>query len=316
MRRLIFLFLLLCALGTLRAQTASVSLNGSWEAGDERRYDRTVEVPGIVADPSRPNDGRLWYRREIVLPEGDWTAATLELCGARFRPEVFVDGVSVSRAEGGMAATRHPLTGRRVRPGGRIVLEVALESLADVPQEDASCIPVADRWRTNNSSGLWDDVNLHFHYAATIGDIVLFPDLGTKSLRIDYRVAPLPGRKLRSGRGTLTVRDDSGRKLLEEPLTYRPGKNSVEVAYGGKLAEWSPEHPARYTMELRLDTRDCRTMPFGIKEFRVEQKQFRLNGRPCPLRGSTVVWHRWVRTEEGPGTGTIPRGSATTSCCA
>ena len=52
-------------------------------------------------------------------------------------------------------------------------------------------------------------------------------------------------------------------------------------------------------MELRLDTRDSRTMPFGIKEFRTENKQFRLNDRPCPLRGSTVVWHRWVRTEEG-----------------
>lgn len=132
-------------------------------------------MPGIAADPTRKNDGRLWYRREVTLPEGRWTAATLELCGARFRPEVFVNGVSVSRAEGGMAPTLHPLTSRDVRPGRRIVLEIALESLADVPQEDASYIPVADQWRSNNSSGLWDDVNLHFHYDATIGGIVLFP---------------------------------------------------------------------------------------------------------------------------------------------
>ena len=56
-------------------------------------------------------------------------------------------------------------------------------------------------------------------------------------------------------------------------------------------------------------------MPFGIKEFRTENKQFRLNDRPCPLRGSTVVWHRWVRTEEGARLDTTPRGSATMSCC-
>ena len=299
MRRLTLSLLLLCGILPLDAQTPPVSLNGRWEAGDDRRYDRTAEVPGIAADPTRKNDGRLWYRREVTLPEGRWTAATLELCGARFRPEVFVNGVSVSRAEGGMAPTLHPLTSRDVRPGRRIVLEIALESLADVPQEDASYIPVADQWRSNNSSGLWDDVNLHFHYDATIGGIVLFPDIRAKTLRIGCRLDPLPGRKLREGRGTLTITDRNGHKMLEQPFEYRPGENSIDIAYGGILGEWSPEHPNLYVMELRLDTRDSRTMPFGIKEFRTENKQFRLNDRPCPLRGSTVVWHRWVRTEEG-----------------
>ena len=299
MRRLILSLILLCGIVPLRAQTAPVSLNGRWEAGNDRRYDRTVEVPGIAADPTRKNDGRLWYRREVTLPEGRWTAATLELCGARFRPEIFVNGVSVSHAEGGMAPTLHPLASRDVRPGRKIILEIALESLADVPQEDASYIPVADQWRSNNSSGLWDDVNLYFHYDATIGGIVLFPDIRAKRLRIDCRIDPLTDKKLREGRGTLTINDRNGHKMLEQPFEYRPGENSIDIAYGGILGEWSPEHPNRYTMELRLDTRDSRTMSFGIKEFRTEAKQFRLNGRPCPLRGSTVVWHRWVRSEEG-----------------
>ena len=87
MRRLTLSLLLLCGILPLDAQTPPVSLNGRWEAGDDRRYDRTAEVPGIAADPTRKNDGRLWYRREVTLPEGRWTAATLELCGARFRPE-------------------------------------------------------------------------------------------------------------------------------------------------------------------------------------------------------------------------------------
>lgn len=116
---------------------------------------------------------------------------------------------------------------------------------------------------------------------------------------MDYRIDPLAGQKLRKGRGTLTVTDNNGRALLEQPFAYRPGTNSVMLDYCGKLGQWSPEHPNLYRMELRLDTRDSRTMPFGIKEFSVRGKQFSLNARPCPLRGSTVVWHRWVRSEEG-----------------
>ena len=288
-----------CGILPLRAQTASMSLNGRWEVGIGRRYDRIVEVPGIVADPTRTQDDSLWYCREVVLPKGSWRAATLELCGARFRPAVFVDGVRVSSAEGGMAPTCHLLAGRGVKPGGRITLEVALASLAAVPQEDASCIPTADRWRTNNSSGLWDDVNLHFHYAALLRKVILFPDVARKSLRIDWTVEALPGEKLNDGKGTLIIRDRFGRKRIEQAFDYRAGRNSLQMDYEGLLEEWSPEHPNLYTMELRLDTRDVRTLPFGIKEFRTEGKVFRLNGRPCPLRGSTVVWHRWVRTPEG-----------------
>ena len=52
MRRLTLSLLLLCGILPLDAQTPPVSLNGRWEAGDDRRYDRTAEVPGIAADPT------------------------------------------------------------------------------------------------------------------------------------------------------------------------------------------------------------------------------------------------------------------------
>lgn len=171
----LLLTVLLCGVLPLCAQQAPISLNGRWETGNDRRYTAAADVPGIDADPTKKNDGKRWYRREVTLPRGSWSAATLELCGARFRPEVYVNGVCVSRAEGGMAPTFHPLKAPGVLPGRKIVLEIALASLADLPPEDASYIPVADQWRSNNSSGLWDDVNLHFHYAAKIDGIVLFP---------------------------------------------------------------------------------------------------------------------------------------------
>ncbi len=138
-------------------------LNGQWEMGECRHYSQTVEVPGIHCDPTQMNNDTLWYRREVILPKGTWTYATLELKGARFAPAVFIDGQQVSRADGGMAPTFHLLDNQTVKPGKAITLEVALTSLKDLPKTDASYIAVSDHWRSNVSSSLWDDVVLHLH---------------------------------------------------------------------------------------------------------------------------------------------------------
>src|SRR5262249_30087154 len=138
-----------------------VCLDGQWEVGEEREYDRQGPVPGLVQNPAEASPGTLWYRRSVTLPEGDWTIATLTLKGARFAPTVYVDGEKVSSTEGGMAPTVHVLRSPAVAPGRTIFLEIALKSLNDVDPLDASATPIADLWRTNISSGLWDSVMLH-----------------------------------------------------------------------------------------------------------------------------------------------------------
>jgi len=137
-------------------------LNGLWQAGINRRYDRDARVPGLVTDPREVTPGDLWYKRDVTLPQGAWSKATLVLNGARFRPRVFVNGTPVSAAEGGMTRTRHVLQHDAVKPGATITIEIALASLSDVPVGDASRIPPADHWRSNISSCLWDDVRIEF----------------------------------------------------------------------------------------------------------------------------------------------------------
>lgn len=123
-------------------------------------------------DATHYTEGRLWYRREVTLPDGTWNAAVLELKGARFRPEVYIDGQRVSSQEGGMIRSLHDLHHESLKPGNRITLEISLASLADVPPADASFIPKVDQWRSNCSSSLWDDVVLHL-YADALTDRVL-----------------------------------------------------------------------------------------------------------------------------------------------
>ena len=130
----------------------TISLNGIWDMGHGRKYVKQVVVPGIHTDASVMNPETLWYRKEVILPAGKWSHATLELKGARFAPEVFINGISVSRQNGGMSPTFHPLNQKEVKPGEKIIIEIALTSLKYLPVTDASYIPVADHWRSNISS--------------------------------------------------------------------------------------------------------------------------------------------------------------------
>jgi hypothetical protein len=139
---------------TSEHDAAELSLNGFWELGVDRRYDLKVRVPGLATDPTQVNKATLWYKREVGLPQGNWTHATLVLNGARFCPAVYVNGQKTSEAPGGMTVTTHLLKSEHVAPGRSIVLEVALKSLKDVDPRDASRIPKADRWRSNLSSCL------------------------------------------------------------------------------------------------------------------------------------------------------------------
>jgi len=60
-----------------------ILLNGKWETGLNRNYTDESNVPGLIYSACEPIEGTLWYKREITLPEGNWTKASLILYGAR-----------------------------------------------------------------------------------------------------------------------------------------------------------------------------------------------------------------------------------------
>ena len=296
------LLIFLCLPVNANKSTGAISLNGTWEMGNGRNYSMKVTVPGIHTDGSKINPEKLWYRKEVQLPEGNWKYATLELKGARFSPEVFVNGVSVSKQNGGMAPTFHLLNNKDVKPGKKIIIEIALTSLKDIRPTDASYIPVADQWRSNVSSSLWNDVELKVHGDCRIDRIIPFVDFNNKRADISFDISNLVSSKNKSFKGRIEIFDDAGKVLIcnEEMISAPTAK--ITVNYGNILKPWSPEEPNMYKLRLSLitgrDTTDQSVIPFGVKDFRVTGKQFYLNNEHITLLGGTVVWHRWVRDEE------------------
>ena len=276
-------------------------LNGEWQMGYSRKYTSVVSVPGIASDPSKAAEDVLWYKKEVKLPDGNWEAATLELQGARFLPEVFINGEFMGSQKGGMAPLFFNLNCSEVKPGKTITLEIALASLKNVPPTDASYIPVADQWRTNISSCLWDDVLLHFHGEVSIGRIIPFIDFSKQKADIRFQLNSGDSFK---GLVKLEVIDDNEMILISKSMPQNGSYGSVGFSYENILKSWTPENPNLYLLRLTVYDRreritDQSSISFGVKSFEVEKKSFLLNGKPFVPRGTTVVWHRWMRTAEG-----------------
>jgi hypothetical protein len=277
-----------------------LSLDGVWEMGIERHYQDQVLVPGLAQAPGEMSPGTLWYRRRVELPPGDWTQATLWLKGARFAPQVYIDGQKVSASAGGMAPSEHKLRGTNVAPGRTILLEIALQSLRDLDPRDASCVPAADRWRSDNSSSLWDGVVLHFSGESQIVQLIPWTDFAADRLALHWQIA---GGDATKRTIQALVLNPAGEVVASSGIANaRQNQGVTRLTLKQGCKPWTPDSPNLYRVRLVLREgerrMDSRELTWGLRDFRCRDRRFVLNGEPIQLRGGTVVWHRWLRDPE------------------
>ena len=261
---------------------------GSW---DSRAYSGERVVPGIVNDPAKIDESSVWLKREIQLPEGNWTRATLNLKGARFNPKVYINGELVSSQKGGMAPTRHLMNHKDIKPGNLVKLEIELASLKDMSRENASYIPTADHWRSNVSSMIWDDIELFLH-----GNTMIERMVASQSLMDDKVDFHIYAKSLSKNGTPNLVKAEllKGEQVIcSGEVSYKSTseKTIVSVPFNGKVKYWSPEESNLYKLRISpLDNEkivDQRDYNYGAKEVLDESGyQFRLNGK----RLSRDVW--------------------------
>jgi beta-galactosidase len=272
-----------------------ISLNGTWQTGLERHYSATNPVPGLAQDSAKVSPGTLWYRRTVKLPSGDWQQATLTLNGARFHPSVYINGELVGSSEGGMAPIVFPLPRSAVAPGRTITLEIALLSLKQMSPEDASTVPTADLWRSNVSSGLWDDVSLHFSGSERLTSVIPFTDFAQRILTLHWRTEnSVPASSV-----SVEVISHNGNVLAQAHNTAADPEDSIALSLPSTIQTWSPLHPNLYRLRVTLlqngRVEDTFQSTWALKSFSTHDRRFFLNGNPIELLGGTVVWQRLLR---------------------
>jgi len=267
------------------------SLNGLWQVGVNRQYDRNAQVPGMVYPADKVPEGNVWYQRKIQLTQEHFEHAALVLHGAKYAPTVYINGTKVANAEGGLAPTVHLLTHKAVQPGAEILLEICLQNLETMDQEDASYLPVSDQWRSNLTSHLWDDVELVFYNSVRIDR--LMPEYVDGEYYIRYKA--VMDNPIEEAGVTICMRlYDGSRCVGQYDGTCCNGYGRAKLALSEDITLWAPDSPKLYTLRCEVDG-TVWEQSIGFKKLEIVNKHFKLNGEPIVLRMSTIVWHRAYR---------------------
>ncbi len=262
------------------------NLNGLWDfailpARDSvpSQYQGRILVPFPVESAlsgvkqTLTPDQRLWYHRTFPTPAVKGKRLLLHFGAVDWRAEVWVNGKSAGKHEGGYDPFTFDITGD-LKPQGANELVVAVWDPTDAGPQ-----PRGKQLRNPNGiwytpvSGIWQTVWLEPVPERSISELSLVPDLD--------------GHKLR-----LTVHSDSQGEF--SAVARLAGKNVGRV--NGKLNEeaqvtiadvkpWSPESPALYDLEVTLSTGDRVTSYFGMRKIEVSKdaagfNRIYLNGKP------------------------------------
>jgi hypothetical protein len=293
-------FYFIVSLNLLIAQE-SIDLSGNWKVKVGNQKEKQVSVPGLSGDAKKSES--VIYKKSVQLPKGKWNRAVLELNGARFDPSVWINDQKISEAEGGMAPVFLPLNSPKIKPGQTVEIEIRLKSLSDISDSNASRIPEADRWRSNISSCLWDKVFLHTYTDVYLERIIPKPHPNKDSISFFMNWNQNPNTKTAekielTGLHSKPVFANISRNSTSQILTFAKPKD---------LMFWSPDKPNLYQLTFKIyrktELLDSKSMSWSLKEFKVKNKQFELNGRPFQAKAVTVVWHRWLRDPEGQALG-------------
>ncbi|MBC8030890.1 MAG: discoidin domain-containing protein [Pyrinomonadaceae bacterium] len=239
-----------------------------------------VKVP-FLSQPPRHYLGAAWYQRDIhISPQFLGRRILLILERPHWETTVWIDGQKMGSNKSLVAPHvydisaaspgRHRLT---VRVDNRMVMPYRPDAHSVSDSLGASWNGITGRIELSDTGRIW------------IEDAQAFPNLEQKSMLIKVRIGNNTGR---SGAGTLTaIWPDIG----VVPVTWDEfgGTAEVEVPLRFDAPTWDEFYPKLQLLRLWLrgtGVDEYSELKIGLRDFRAEGKEFRLNGKPIIFRGT------------------------------
>ena len=308
------LFLLASLLALPRPAIASdrqmQSLDGTWEvvfdhenAGREASWQldnvfsthasiREIQVPSCWETIEQDYEGVAFYRRKFQVP-ADWASSTvrLQFDAVNYRTEVWLNDEVVGFHEGGFTPFEFRVD-TLIKPGqeNTLVLRVVGPILLQDKQVDGVGPLETPQWRGGITGGVWQSVRLVATGEALVKDVFIEPKIANDSV-IFHLELENTGSVGKSFQLETTIRavNDPDRTVAKSTIavSLRPGvskhSGTLEIP---NARYWSPENPNLYRAEITVKGSDRWASRFGMREFTIHGKQFRLNGKPLFVKAT------------------------------
>ncbi len=236
--------------------------------------------------------GKAWYRKVVDIPD-DWKDRHVTLIMERTKPTtVWVDSILAGSNNDILTEQQYDLSSF-LTPGRHAITVLVDNGKGSVPDG----ITGSHAW-TEHTQGNWNGITGSFILEASapayIGNVMVYPDISSKSVKISIKAF---GRGGSSGKQEIRLRAYSWntknpRQFSERsyPVSLKEGENIVDLRYriGNRMQLWSEYNPVLYKLVVTLtdgaDT-DNRSVDFGMRKFATRGTQFTINGVKTFLRG-------------------------------
>jgi beta-galactosidase len=227
-----------------------------------------------------------WYRKKVTIPAA-WKGKVpwLVFGGIHREAEVWVNAQSVGAHHSYLTPFRVNLAAH-AKAGDTITISARVDARRRKEVDPLmGCFDTLDflyiTW-----GGLYRGVTLEATDATRLGDVFVIPQVASETAEI--RVA-LDGPKTGHFKIAAEILDAAGRSVASIESSAASGAETILAARIASAKLWSPKTPYLYRARIRLlsDSKlaDTRTVRFGMREFKVANGKFLLNGKPIFLRG-------------------------------
>lgn len=278
---------------------------GNWAVEPPDELARTTMVPSAAQETIPGQHSILWYWREIELPEHPWSEGRylLYFQAVDHAASVWLDGVPVGSHEGGETPFVLDVT-HAVRPRKRSVLAIRVVIPFPDGVDGLRLGEVAHRNRrvpftagaSWNLGGIAGDVELVLVPRVRIDDVWARSTPGHNEVRVTAELVNTAEEPYEGDLIVTVMPATQGNTLarVRVPVRLETGRSVIDLAaVVDSLTPWDLDHPALYRASARLDLgplgeTECTTR-FGVRDFRLADGAFRLNGRPRFLRMTHTV---------------------------
>jgi hypothetical protein len=269
-------------------------IDRSWFTEDKYamyREEGNVKIP-FWLQPVKHYIGAAWYQKTVDIP-ADWLEKYVEMVLERphWETQLWINGEKVGMKNTLGTAHVYDLTKFLKKGSNRLSIRVD-NSIKDInPGVNSHSI---SEHTQSNWNGIAGDIALISRPPVYMQNLTLFPDTKNKEVIVKARMGNITGIPQN---GILEVRaqlkggsmdDDIPALKKEIEITE---KEEIEIRYslGDAPMLWDEFNPNLYRLEVVLETSlgsDRKLVNFGMREFKSEDRQFTVNGRPVFLRGT------------------------------
>lgn len=265
-------------------------------AMEKYRQEGNIKLPFFLT-PERHYVGVAWYQRSITLPK-DWKGRRMILYLERPHIEttVWVNGTKAGMQNSLCTPHLYDLTSF-LKAGKENTIAIRIDNRIkeayDVGQDSHS---ITDQTQ-GNWNGIVGRMELQSVPKAWIQSIQVYPDVAQKEAVVRIRICTEKPQVLKGSlhlNATSFNSPESPRvKTIDMPLPAlkNPGVYNLEatLSLGDDQLLWSEFHPALYRLSATLKTQfgaQTQETEFGMRDFKIEGKNFYVNGIQTLLRGT------------------------------